>query len=156
MEFYLATGEPPTNIPPFDSTTTQIIVTAINNQNSHWSLLILMNMDINNNKTFCAFHADSCRPLNSDTAKRAVQLISRSICPNHMPNFHELSVDQQHNGYDCGVHVLMNLESFLSQGCKPSEMRSLTTLAVQYRQKVYQRLLDARIDDHDNSYIENE
>jgi sentrin-specific protease 8 len=73
---------------------------------THWSLLVYQR-DIN---TF--YSADSMHPTNIQCAKRYQIALEKSLGV-IQSNFEILQVPRQANGYDCGIHVLINTERLL-------------------------------------------
>ena len=69
---------------------------------THWSLLILDNRD----NVF--YHLDSSRGGNSGQAKALAGKISKY--KGIQLNMREVGVTQQKNGFDCGIHLIVNAE----------------------------------------------
>ena len=99
---------------PLNLDTKDLIVLAVNNNDSersggsHWSLLMF------SKQAGEFFHFDSSSGMNSDPARKLASnthsyLMSKlQFEERYSMRFKEVSVAQQTNGYDCGVHVLNN------------------------------------------------
>lgn len=87
---------------------------------SHWSLLILDNRD----NVF--YHFDSSRGGNSSQAKALAGKLSkyRGI----ELNIKEVEVTQQKNGFDCGIHLLINAERVASNIKNYASLGDIKTL----------------------------
>ena len=87
---------------------------------SHWSLLILDNRD----NVF--YHFDSSRGGNSSQAKALAGKLSqyRGIDL----NIKEVEVTQQKNGFDCGIHLLINAERVASNIKNYASLGDIKTL----------------------------
>ena len=87
---------------------------------SHWSLLILDNRD----NVF--YHFDSSRGGNSSQAKALAGKLSqyRGI----ELNIKEVEVTQQKNGFDCGIHLLINAERVASNIQNYASLGDIKTL----------------------------
>ena len=72
---------------------------------SHWSLLVFLK----NNDQF--LHLDSLKGSNCNEAKVLATKVCKFLSKDLKLNFSELEVTQQVNGYDCGIHCLVNAEN---------------------------------------------
>jgi sentrin-specific protease 8 len=97
----------------------KLIFFAVNDNEStraggtHWSLLVFSQVE----ETFFSF--DSMRSLNRKATKKIVELLKLGLnCPS--ATLHEHDCTLQINSYDCGIHLLANVENiatyFLDQG----------------------------------------
>lgn len=108
---------------PLELPSKEVIATAVNNESdpsrpggSHWSLLVYSAQS----RRF--FHFDSSRGMNGDDARATANKIHSFLQREERKSglnlffdflFTEVSVADQTNGYDCGVHVLYNAEHTL-------------------------------------------
>jgi sentrin-specific protease 8 len=98
---------------PLAVNTFQLVLFAVNNnqridsanQGSHWSLLAY------DRELRKLIHYDSCRGMNTDTAR----ILSDKIVGKRKTIIDE-NVPQQSNGYDCGIHVLVLAEQLYVGG----------------------------------------
>ena len=87
---------------------------------SHWSLLILDNRD----NVF--YHFDSSRGGNSSQAKALAGKLSKYRGIDL--NIKEVEVTQQKNGFDCGIHLLINAERVASNIKNYASLGDIKTL----------------------------
>ena len=71
---------------------------------SHWSLLVYLKIT----NTF--HHFDSSRGFNSQAARILAKRLNRYLIPRNEVNLIEADALQQNNGYDCGIHCIVNAE----------------------------------------------
>ncbi|CAN7993035.1 unnamed protein product [Ixodes hexagonus] len=74
----------------------------------HWSLLVY------DGKKKIFEHYDSCKGSNSAHARRIAEVLKSLICLDKV-YVTEVSCAQQNNSYDCGLHVLHNLQQACAQ-----------------------------------------
>ena len=72
---------------------------------SHWSLLVFLKQK---NKFL---HLDSCKGSNSNEAKVLATKVCKFLSKDLKLNFTEVDAAQQMNGYDCGIHCIVNAEN---------------------------------------------
>lgn len=89
----------------------KVLFFAVNNNDyvssggSHWSLLVYSR----NEDSFFSF--DSMHDLNMNTTMRMIAVLKKALRGARRSEFHALECAQQTNGYDCGIHVLINTEN---------------------------------------------
>lgn len=74
----------------------------------HWSLLVY------DAKKKIFEHYDSCKGSNSAHARRIAEALKSLLCL-ELAQVTEVSCTQQNNSYDCGLHVLYNLQQVCAQ-----------------------------------------
>lgn len=93
---------------------------------SHWSLLVFSQLE----RT--VFHYDSSKGSNQDQAMDLGNKILRYFGMPSYSNFIEAPCLQQRNGYDCGIHVLCNVEHLAEHACKYNKIDGVSLLQTAY------------------------
>lgn len=133
----------PLFLDPIDAKKKQLIFMALNDcadvtspGGSHWSLLIYDRPQ----NTF--YHADSFNDSNYAQAKKLVKNLSvyfnPEICES---NLQALDVLQQENSYDCGVHLLCNVDHIVEHFVCNKNLTSLPLLSKEHVKAMRRKLL---------------
>lgn len=84
---------------------------AINDQGSHWSLLVYVKMDCKKEPVF--FHLDSLNGRNNATCLELCPMLSQYLCGQELYPESPAGVGQQSNMFDCGIMVILFIEHIL-------------------------------------------
>lgn len=112
------TEEIKTFLEPLDVNLKKFVFFALNDNNtpdmaggSHWSLLAYSRPEN------CFFHLDSSQATNHDVAWEFASHIMPYLAKGGSINFVDKECIQQSNGYDCGIHVIINAERLAEYSC---------------------------------------
>lgn len=93
---------------------------------SHWSLLVFSKLEQT------VFHYDSSKGSNQDQAMDLGSKILRYFGMPSYNNYIEAPCLQQRNGYDCGIHVICNVEILAEFVCKYNKVEGCPLLQTAY------------------------
>lgn len=84
---------------------------AINDQGSHWSLLVYVNVD--SSKEPMIYHLDSLNGRNNSTSLELGPILSQHLCGKELHPESPDGVGQQSNMYDCGIMVILFIKHII-------------------------------------------
>jgi len=105
---------------------------------SHWSLLVY----IKSRNNF--LHLDSCKGSNRSEAKILANNVGKFLSPDLQPAVIEVDATQQVNGYDCGVHCMVNarnIATHLKAGLDVLDLKNVEqTIISGFRKELVKRI----------------